>query len=227
MKKHLLLIALFVLGVALAPMTISAQNNRHGRRSKSLRDVGPAAAQKAVAADSQSENEVAIHFGAKFLRFDVSENAKRFIFDETPLDEDGLPAYANEFITEGYIYPYGTLTVNEDGQVSGVNEDGSPEFPDKVIGRWTCRGWHTGEGAKTVTGPWVITHQLYDFGDKPGSVTLTTDGLELVDIGVPIERAIIGGTGPYTKARGEAVQTMLGFNQLGGVGLRFVVKVTK
>jgi hypothetical protein len=224
-----MIIALFILGVVLSP-TASAQNNRHGRRPKSLDGAGQAAAaqQKAVVtADARGESEAAIHSGAKFLRFDVSENAKRFIFDETPLDEDGLPAYANEFITEGYIYPYGTLTVNEDGKVSGVNEDGSPEFPEKVIGRWTCRGWHTGEGAKTVTGPWVITHQLYDFDEKPGKVTLTTDGVELVDIGVPVERAIIGGTGPYLKARGEAVQTMLGFNQLGGVGLRFVVKVTK
>ena len=227
MKKHSLLVALFILGIALAPMAVSAINDRQGRRPKSLRGAGPATTQKTVEADPRGESEAAIRAGAKLLRFDVSENAKRFIFDETPLDADGLPAYANEFITEGYIYPYGTLNVNDDGQVNGVNEDGSPEFPDKVIGRWTCRGWHTGEGAKTVTGPWVVTHQLYDFGERAGAVTLTTDGLELVDIGVAIERAIIGGTGPYDKARGEAVQTMLGFNQLGGVGLRFSVKVTR
>lgn len=227
MKKHLLLIALFIFGVALVPMAVSAVNDRQGRRPKSLRNSNRAAAPKTVEADPRGESEAAIRSGARLIRFDVSENAKRFIFDETPLDADGLPAYANEFITEGYIYPYGTLSVNDDGQVNGVNEDGSPEFPDLVIGRWTCRGWHTGEGAKTVAGPWVVTHQLYDFGDKHGAVTLTTDGLELVDVGVAIERAIIGGTGPYDKARGEAVQTMLGFNRLGGVGVRFTLKVTR
>jgi hypothetical protein len=156
------------------------------------------------------------------IRIDVSENAKRFIFDETPLHDDGAPAYGNEFVTEGYIYPYGTL----DG-TNGVNPDGSPEFPQLVIGRWTCRGWHVGEGAKTATGPWVVTHQLFDFGARAGDVTLATDGVELVDIGVPVKRAIIGGTGPYAEARGEAVQNMIGFNQLNGVNLRLEIKVSK
>lgn len=156
----------------------------------------------------------------RVLRFDVSENAKRFIFDETPLHADGTPAYGNEFVTEGYIYPEGTLN-----GTNGVNADGSPEFPSKVIGRWTCRGWHVGEGAKTVTGPWVITHQYYDFGKEAGRVSLATDGVEVVDIDVPVMRAIIGGTGVYAQARGEAKQTMIGFNQLNGVNLRLEIKV--
>jgi hypothetical protein len=156
----------------------------------------------------------------RIIRFDVSENAKRFVFDETPLHADGAPAYGNEFVTEGYIYPLGTLN-----GTNGVNPDGSPEFSDRVIGRWTCRGWHVGEGAKTVSGPWVVTHQLYDFGGKPGQVTLTTDGVELVDIGIPVKRALIGGTGPYAEARGEATQTMIGFNQLNGANLRVEIRV--
>ena len=162
--------------------------------------------------------------GSTILRFDVAENAKRFVFDDTPLVDNGaggkVPGYANEFITEGYIYPHGTLTGS-----NGVLADGSPEFPNKVMGRWTCRGWHVGEGALTKTGPWVITHQLYDFGKTPGNVSLMTDGLELVDVDVSIRRAIIGGTGRFSQARGEAIQTMLGFNQLQGVNLRFVLNV--
>src|SRR5262245_3804736 len=156
----------------------------------------------------------------RIIRFEVSENAKRFVFDETPLHEDGAPAYGNEFVTEGYIYTAGTLN-----GTNGVNPDGSPEFPERVIGRWTCRGWNVGEGAKTVSGPWVITHQLYDFGGKPGQVTIMTDGVELVDIGAPVKRALIGGTGPYAEARGEATQTMIGFNQINGVNLRYEVRV--
>lgn len=156
----------------------------------------------------------------RVLRVDVSENAKRFIFDETPLHADGTPAYGNEFVTEGYIYPEGTLN-----GTNGVNPDGTPEFPNKVIGRWTCRGWHVGEGAKTMTGPWVVTHQYFDFGNKFGRVSLATDGVELVDIDVPINRAIIGGTGIYSQARGEAQQTMIGFNQLLGVNLRVELRV--
>lgn len=156
----------------------------------------------------------------RFLQFDVSENAKRFIFDETPLFADGSPAYGNEFVTEGYIYPLGTLD-----NADGVNADGSPQFPDKVIGRWICRGWHVGEGAKTVTGPWVVTNQFYDFGAKHGQSSLVTDGVELVDIGVPINRPISGGTGQFAESRGEATQTMIGFNQLNGVKLRFTVRI--
>lgn len=156
----------------------------------------------------------------KMLRFDVTENAKRFIFDETPVHADGAPAYGNEFVTEGYLYPFGTLN-----GTNGVNADGSPEFPDKVIGRWICRGWHTGEGAKTVTGPWVVTHQVYDLGVKPGQSMLVSDGLELVDLNEPILRAISGGTGQFSQARGEMRQVMIGFNQLNGVNLRIEIKV--
>ncbi|MGH9937305.1 MAG: hypothetical protein ACREAM_13745 [Blastocatellia bacterium] len=43
------------------------------------------------------------------IRFDVAENGKKFTPDETPVFSDGLPAYGAEFITEGYIYPEGTL----------------------------------------------------------------------------------------------------------------------
>lgn len=162
----------------------------------------------------------------RILKFDVSELATRFVFDETPLDANGKPAYGNEFITEGVIYEHGTLN-GTDGVIV-VEENGKkvakPEFPDKVIGRWTCRGWHVGEGAATVTGPWVATNQIYDFAATPGQAMFTTDGLELVDIGVAIERAITGGTGPYRHMRGTATQTMVGFNASEGVNLRFEVK---
>lgn len=72
-----------------------------------------------------------------------------------------------------------------------------------------------GNGAATETGPWVITHQLYDF-DNVGRKSIVSAGLELVDIDAPIKRAIVGGTGPYDGARGEVVQKMIGFNQLKG-----------
>jgi hypothetical protein len=174
----------------------------------------------AIAQESSSQS----FYGSKkqTLRFDVSENFKRFIPDETPVNADGKPGYGGEFVTEGYIYPYGTLNEHEDG----INPDGSPSLPAKVIGKWTCRGWHVGEGAATTTGPIVITHQLYDLGSKPGSKTLTTDGYEIVDVGVVIQRAVTGGTGEYRAARGEAAQTFLGLNELGGVQLRYEVEVS-
>ena len=170
------------------------------------------------------------HWRRYFLRFDVAESGPKFVFDEAPLLDSGLPAYGNSFVTQGYIYPYGTL----DGH-NGVNADGSPEFPDKVIGEWTCRGFFIGNGAETESGPWVITTQHYDlyspydhgYGpDKAGTrMNLVTDGYELVDIGVAGQRPITGGTGPFRRASGQADQTLLGHNASEGVNLRFEVAV--
>jgi hypothetical protein len=160
------------------------------------------------------------HFDIRNIHFDVAENGGRFTPDDTPLFPDGVPAYGNEFITEGYIYPPGTLN-----GANGVKPDGSPEFPDRVIGKWFCRGWHVGEGGHTMKGPWVVTHQLYDFGPQAGRSTIATDGFELPEENAPILRAITGGTGAFALARGEAAQTFLGFNQSNGVSLRYELKV--
>lgn len=155
--------------------------------------------------------------GTTIIRFDVAEDATRFVFNKAPVFDDGLPAYGNQFVTQGYIYPPGTLNGG-----NGVFENGEPEFPDLVIGEWTCRGVFIGDGAKTVAGPWVITTQFYDLGDGHSVVS---EGLELADVGLPIARAITGGTAPFKNATGEAVQRLLGFNITTGVNLRFRLKV--
>jgi hypothetical protein len=159
----------------------------------------------------------------RVIEVDVAENGTRFLPDETPVFDDGLPKYGTEFITEGYIYPRGTLS-----GANGTNPDGSPEFPDKVIGRWTCRGWHVGDGGHTTAGPWVVTHQIFDFGEQPGAESIVTDGFEYADVGTIFRRAIIGGTGQYARARGEQIQTLLGFpNPSQGVSIRVNLDVTK
>ena len=168
------------------------------------------------------EDQAAARFGLKVIEFDVAENGKRFVFDETPVHEDltpPQPAYGNPFVTEGYIYPLNTLN-----GTNGVKPDGTPEFPEKVIGKWTCRGWFIGDGVKTVTGPWVITTQLYDFGDQE---TLISEGYEIADLNVEVLRAITGGTAKYLWARGQAAQILLGFNPTGGVDLRFKLVVKR
>ena len=166
------------------------------------------------------------------LRFDVAESGPKFSFDEAPVftegDSAGLPAYGNAFVTQGYIYPYNTLTDS-----NGVNADGSPEFPELVIGEWTCRGYFIGNGVNTETGPWVITTQHYDFYDEQGYApnqqsgdkNMISDGYEIIDLNVFGKRAITGGTGPYSRARGEAKQKLLGFNASEGVNLRFKVRL--
>lgn len=151
------------------------------------------------------------------LEIEVSENGNRYIQDAEPVDEDGLPLYGTEFITEGYIYPPGTLD-----EMNGTLPDGSPEFPELVIGHWTCRGWHVGEGAHTVEGPVVVTTQIYDFNYKApwGAMTIVTDGYEVMAPGKQFTRAVTGGTGQFKYARGEQHQTLINFpNNSIGVNL--------
>jgi hypothetical protein len=152
------------------------------------------------------------------LRFDVAEDMTRFAFDSDIVHEDGMPTNGSAFITRGYIYPAGTLT-----ESNGTLADGSPEFPELVLGEWVCRGWFVGEGAHATSGPMVVTTQLYNFGGTLGESLLVSDGYELADVGVAIDRAITGGTGAFLGADGAASQTFLGFNGSAGVNLSYEV----
>jgi hypothetical protein len=154
------------------------------------------------------------------LRFDMAEDGTHFVFDPDLTDGDGMPGYGTSFVTRGYLYPAGTLI-----EGNGVNADGSPEFPDQVLGEWICRGWFVGEGLRTTTGVVVVTSQLYSFGNTPGEAMLSSDGYELADVGVPITRAITGGTGSFIGAGGEARQVLLGFNATEGVNLQYELEL--
>ena len=174
--------------------------------------LAPVAADEAIAAATEAEG---------MLRFDMAENATQFIFDPDFVHDDGMPANGSGFVTRGYLYPAGTL-----GESNGVLADGSPEFPDQVLGEWTCRGWFIGEGAHTTTGPWNVTTQMYNFGGEAGAATLVSDGYELADVGVAFSRAVTGGSGPFSGATGEAQQTLLGFNATMGVNIQFEIALS-
>jgi len=92
-----------------------------------------AASVRAAPTASDAISQIEVEDGV--LRFDVAENASNFGWAGDPELVDGLPAVRTAFMSQGYIYPEGTLT--ED---NGVNPDGSPEFPDKVLGQWSCWG---------------------------------------------------------------------------------------
>lgn len=155
------------------------------------------------------------------VKVDVALNAHQFVFDE-PLHENGLPAYGATFIIQGYMYEAGVLD-----RGPGINEDGTPQFPDEVIGSWFCRGWFIGEGFMTATGPWVVSTQVFNFGGKAGPKSIVTDGFEIVDLGEIVERAIVGGTGIYSTARGHQEQEVLGFNPTMAPNSRITLKILK
>jgi len=146
------------------------------------------------------------------------------------------------FIVEGVIYPAGTLDHCESlGDSCGwiVNADGGlePEFPDRVIGSFTCSGWILSaevwdEGfpallAGLASGdftdfqavleahrgePSVRVTQTYDFayGDRPGQHLLVTEGFELFSLpGDSVERPVTGGTGIFSNVKGPSTLTSI------------------
>jgi hypothetical protein len=157
----------------------------------------------------------------KVLEFDVSEDMTRFIFDKDVVFEDGLPGDGSAFITRGYLYEPGTLK----GEGDGVSADGSPQYPDKLLGEWICSGYMINDAGHAKGGVWVFSTQFFQFGEKPGAETIVSQGYEVADIGVAISRAITGGTGQYQDARGQGQQTMLGLNATDGVNLRVKLEV--
>lgn len=148
---------------------------------------------------------------------DVAEDHTAFVFAPAPVfEDDGYPAHGNPFATQGYIYPTGTLA---DG-ASGVLEDGSPSFPDRVRGTWTCHGWFVGDAMRVTSGTWLISQQVFeiDSGD-----ILITQGPENADQMVTFECPITGGTGDYAGASGVMDQTLLGFTKFTGVSASFKI----
>lgn len=101
--------------------------------------------------------------------------------------------------------------------------DGTTEFPDRVLGRWTCRGWFIGDGNNparggifTRSGPFVAATQIYNLDtDNSGETIIISDGVELIDLNVTFNRAITVGTGIYKKSRREVTQTGIGANATG------------
>ena len=148
------------------------------------------------------------------FQIEVAEDGNRFVFGQERLHDDGMPAYGTPFVTEGFLYPVGTLNGS-----NGVLPNGEPEFPDKVIGTWTCWGWMIGDGAHTETGAWVVSSQVYQFNDAYGNASIITDGLEIIDVDVAGSRAISGGTGQYASVTGEQIQELKGFTDQMGVVL--------
>jgi hypothetical protein len=189
-------------------MSTDTRTPRRNRRRRvaagALALLATAAGGVSIASASGSERH-----RPRTVEVDIAEDGTRFVIDETPVFDDGFPAYGNPFVTQGYIYPAGTLTDS-----NGVNPDGSPEFPDKVIGEWSCQGYFIADGAHTTEGSWVFTTQLFAFGDDPdtGAETIVVTGYEGAEPGAIVTGAITGGTGRYATARGEAEQELLGMN---------------
>lgn len=154
------------------------------------------------------------------LEFDVAEDHTRFVFAPAPLHTDGMPAYGNPFVTQGYIYEAGTLDFGGEG----VNPDGTPAFPEKVIGIWTCDGYYVGDGAHTKTGTMIVSRQVFQFED--GGL-IVSQGVELADYDVPMQRVITGGLRDYADLDAVLVQTNLGMSDGFGIRAQFEIATSQ
>jgi hypothetical protein len=152
---------------------------------------------------------------------DVVADCNRFISEGVGHPHPG-PAFGDYFMQEGLIYEGGTLAANcAGGDGCGLNPDGTPEFPEAVIGKWTCYGSFVGNGGATAEGVWLYSTQVYEFDVEqiddnvfaPGEHALITHGAERNDLNVSWNRAITGGYGNFKRSVGEIQQTKIGFNQ--------------
>jgi hypothetical protein len=148
---------------------------------------------------------------------DVAEDLNTFV--PGPPIIGGVPQRGSFFITEGKIYPGGTIP--GDGSTFDPTDPNGP----KPIGRWFCRGTHlvAGDQIPGTTAPWVYTSQLYLLPDDQQS--LDTSGVEQT---APVVRTVTGGTGKFKDVFGVQKQEFLGaFNTTGGANLRVTFHLRK
>ena len=186
---------------------------RLSRRSTVLAVVaGLGAALLGLAPSAHANDVEAKHFGyfknRRVVTVDVAEDFAKFV-PGPPFDDDGVPERGSFFVTEGNIYPKGTI--KGDGADFDPNADGA-------VGTWFCRGTHLVSGTEFPNARFAVdTAQAYLLpSDKD---MIVTDGLE-GGLGFEIQRAVSGGTGKFKNYIGIQKQELLGFNKSGGVNLR-------
>jgi hypothetical protein len=145
---------------------------------------------------------------------DVAEDMNLFVEPRVPVGTE--PVRGSFFVTEGKIFPAGTIPAVNGGQFD-------PNAIAGAIGTWFCKGTFLVKGSEfDKAAAAVLTDQLYLLTDDTRSVATT--GREGAGKTV---RAVIGGTGPYAGYTGEQSQEFLGFNKTGGVNLRVTIKLRK
>lgn len=203
----------FALGAAVALALVASLSSRIGTAvPASAPDAADAVAQ-VIAADG-------------VLRFDVAEDATRFAWLGEPAPATGLPADGVPFVARGYVYPAGTLSA-----AGGVRPDGSPEFPDRVLGAWAAYGWGFGGDAHVERLSPRPTIHRFGFGAAPDEATVVSATapwltVHLFRFGGAWGTGAGGGHGPST-AVGVLRETPLGRNAAGGRNGRFKLRLAE
>jgi hypothetical protein len=141
---------------------------------------------------------------------DIAVDCNRYI------ENTAQPGMGSSFLQEGIIYRPGTLAAHcPNGNGCGINRDGTPEFPQAVIGKW--RGWGSFVDAAAGAPPLYSTQVyelMYENGDTtPGEHSLVSQGLEWGSSDLPVKRMVAAGYGRFKQASGAVTQSRIGFNQ--------------
>jgi hypothetical protein len=172
-----------------------------------------------LGASSQADSEEGLTTGSqsnsRVFTVDVAEDFDKFV-PSPPFDQDGVPQRGSFFITEGKIYPKGTI--KDEGTSFDPNAEGA-------IGQWFCRGTHLVSGVAFPEARFAVdTAQAYLLSDDNNMIV--TDGLE-GGFGHILQRVVSGGTGKYRNFIGIQKQELLGFNKSGGVNLRVTFELKR
>ena len=146
---------------------------------------------------------------------DVAEDLSGKFVPTFVKPEDTQPERGSFFITEGRIFPAGT-----------IEGDGADFNPNRTghVGIWICRGTHLVAGSDIPAAAlWADSAQLYVLG-RQGKEQIATEGIEGAGT---VTRIVTGGAGNYVGFVGEQRQTFLGFNSTGGVNLRVTFLLRK
>src|SRR6476646_3802298 len=166
------------------------------------------------AATLQAADQIGNDAGQIEFSIDVAEDMDLFAEPRVPTGAE--PLRGSFFVTEGKIFPPGTIPAANGSEFN-------PKTTAGAIGTWFCKGTFLVKGSvfdKSATA--VISDQLYLLADDKQSIATT--GTEGAGVAV---RAVVGATGPYAGYTGEQTQEFLGFNKTGGVNLRVTVRLRK
>jgi hypothetical protein len=146
---------------------------------------------------------------------DVAEDLNGKFVPTLVKPEDTQPERGSFFVTEGRIFPAGTI--------QGDGADFDP-YRSGHVGVWICRGTHLVSASEIPAAQWwVDTAQIFVLG-RQARDQLATEGIEGAGT---VTRIVTGGTGNFAGWAGEQRQTFLGFNATGGVNLRVTFTLRK
>lgn len=136
--------------------------------------------------------------------------------------------YGDVIIIRGYVYPGGTWAANGCANDDcGANAGGGAEYPSDVIGSITCTGNFTSDpfAAFGQTPPPLgqevgLFFLNLTFGDGENMLELRGRTLLGVEGSNPAPFSVLGGTGIFRRATGQALEIMIGANASGAFNFR-------